>query len=227
MIAQIVGQKKPIHGEQGQYGYVRKDEEKPKRRKGTRRPAEQNLHQQEMIIGGISGNTPGVPVIYDVPGDGVEPSISNPFPRNSPAGGKMGDSEDSEEWAIRIGNESPPIWVKRKASEESDAQNSLKRLKSRCVIMAATSILDSQILQRCRLYRSRDCIGFWYSSHRQDITGNSHRVQVHTRRGQRVLRSMWRDGTYKDSFSKNAALTVEHRGIITSMSYILITMFWI
>lgn len=150
MIAQIVGQKKPIHGEQGQYGYVRKDEEKPKRRKGIRKPAEQNLHQQEMIIGGISGNTPGVPVIYDVPGDGVEPS--NPFPRSSPTGGKLGDDEDSEEWAIRIGNESPPIWMKRKASEECDTQNGLKRLKSWCVIMATTSILDSQVLQRCRFY---------------------------------------------------------------------------
>jgi len=42
----------------------------------------------------------------------------------------MGDGEDSEGWAIRIGNESPPIWVKRKASEESDTQHPRKRLKS-------------------------------------------------------------------------------------------------
>jgi len=139
MIAQIVGQKKPVHGEQGQYGYVRSDEKKPKRQKKTRKPAEQHLHQQEMIIGDINGNVSGVPVIFDVAGNGAGPSTSSTLIRNSPAEEEMEDGEDSD-WAVRIGDESPPIWGKRKASEESDVQNPLKRLKSKCVVMAATCI---------------------------------------------------------------------------------------
>jgi hypothetical protein len=141
MIAQIVGQKKPVRGEQGQYGYVRKDEGKPKRPKKTRKPAEQHLHQQEMIIGGINGNISALPVILDASGDGPEPSASGVFIRNSPAEEEMEDGEDGE-WAVRIGHESPPIWGKRKASEESDTQNPLKRLKSKCVVMAAMNTLS-------------------------------------------------------------------------------------
>jgi hypothetical protein len=138
MISQIVVQKKPIHGEPGQYGYVRRDDETPKRPRKTRKPAEQHLHQQEMIIGGINGNTSGVPVTFNVSGTGPEPSTSSAFVRNSPV--EVEDAEDNQDWAVRIGNESPPIWGKRKASEESDSQNPFKRLKSKCVIMAATSI---------------------------------------------------------------------------------------
>ena len=37
-IAEIVDQKKPAHGEKGQYGYVRKPEEKPKRVRKKRNP---------------------------------------------------------------------------------------------------------------------------------------------------------------------------------------------
>ncbi|KAJ8597032.1 hypothetical protein M405DRAFT_928493 [Rhizopogon salebrosus TDB-379] len=128
MISQIVVQKKPIHGEPGQYGYVRRDDETPKRPRKTRKPAEQHLHQQEMIIGGINGNTSGVPVTFNVSGDGPEPSTSSAFVRNSPV--EVEDAEDNQDWAVRIGNESPPIWGKRKASEESDSQNPFKRLKS-------------------------------------------------------------------------------------------------
>ncbi|KAG1755122.1 uncharacterized protein EDB91DRAFT_1277214 [Suillus paluster] len=132
MIAQIVDQKKPVPGEQGQYGYVRQDEEKPKRpRKKRTKPAEQNLHNQEMIIGGINGNGAEVPVIvFDVSGIDPGPSTSRAVIRNSPAEEEMEDGEDSEEWAVRIGDEPPPNWGKRPASEESDGQSPRKRTRS-------------------------------------------------------------------------------------------------
>jgi hypothetical protein len=132
MIAQIVEQKKPIPGEQGQYGYVRQDEEKNKRpRRKRAKPAEQHLHKQEMIIGGINGNGAEVPVIvFDVSPVDSGPSTSRALVRRSPAEEELEDGEDSEEWAVRIGNEPPPNWGKRPASEESEAQNSRKRMKS-------------------------------------------------------------------------------------------------
>lgn len=132
MIAQIVDQKKPAPGEQGQYGYVRQDEEKHKRpRKKRAKPAEQNLHKQEMIVGGINGNGTEVPVIvFDASPVDPGPSTSRTFVRNSPAEEELEDGDDSEEWPVRIGNEPPPNWGKRVASEESEAQNPPKRMKS-------------------------------------------------------------------------------------------------
>jgi hypothetical protein len=143
MIAQIVEQKKPIPGEQGQYGYVRQDEEKNKRpRRKRAKPAEQHLHKQEMIIGGINGNGAEVPVIvFDVSPVDSGPSTSRALVRRSPAEEELEDGEDSEEWAVRIGNEPPPNWGKRPASEESEAQNSRKRMKSKCEVMAVIKYL--------------------------------------------------------------------------------------
>lgn len=141
MIAQIVDQKKPIPGEQGQYGYVRLDEEKyyKRPRKKRAKPAEQNLHKQEMIIGGINANSAEVPVIvFDASPVDSGPSTSRAFVRRSPAEEELEDGEDSEEWAVRIGNEPPPKWGKRHASEESEAQKPRKRMKSKCVVMVVT-----------------------------------------------------------------------------------------
>lgn len=137
MIAQIVDQKKPVPGEQGQYGYVRQDEEKNKRpRKKRPKPAEQNLHKQEMIIGGINADSAEVPVIvFDASPVKSGPSTSRAVVRSSPAEEELEDGEDSEEWAVRIGNEPPPKWGKRSASEESEAQKPRKRMKSRWVVM--------------------------------------------------------------------------------------------
>lgn len=152
MIAQIVDQKKPVPGEQGQYGYVRQDEENNKRpRKKRTKPAEQNLHKQEMIIGGINGNGAEVPVIvFNASPVESGPSTSRVFVRNSPAEEELEDGEDSEEWAVRIGNEPPPKWGKRPASEESEARNPRKRMKSEWVVMAVIEyhgLMDFSVIQ--------------------------------------------------------------------------------
>ncbi|KAG1826127.1 uncharacterized protein BJ212DRAFT_1318173 [Suillus subaureus] len=144
MIAQIVDQKKPIPGEQGQYGYVRQDEEKNKRpRRKRAKPAEQNLHKEEMIIGGINGNGAEVPVIvFDASPVDSGPSTSRAFVRSTPAEEELEDGEDSEEWAVRVGNEPPPKWGKRPASEESEAQHPRKRMKSNDTDSIQGSLLD-------------------------------------------------------------------------------------
>ncbi|KAH7883736.1 hypothetical protein F5I97DRAFT_1938415 [Phlebopus sp. FC_14] len=137
IIAAIVDQKKPAHGEKGQYGYVRKTEEKPKRiRKNRGKQAEESLHAEEKIIGGINGNLhSSIPVIIfpTMTPDQPPASTSGVRARQSPDEEEMEDGEESEEWRIRIGDQSPPTWAKRKTSEESgEEQHASKRAKSMC-----------------------------------------------------------------------------------------------
>ena len=54
-IAEIVDQKKPAHGEKGQYGYVRKPEEKPKRPRRKRNASE--IDGSEPVAGPSGLNT--------------------------------------------------------------------------------------------------------------------------------------------------------------------------
>ncbi|KAH8997533.1 hypothetical protein EDB92DRAFT_1933491 [Lactarius akahatsu] len=109
LIQAIVEQKKPSLGEKGQYGYVRKPEEKPKRS-----PSNDDDFLQ-------AGPPMGIPIPgYQCPQcrsvglgviqDGVV------VVRESPAEEEMGDEE--AEWGVRVGNDSPPMWGKRKAGED-------------------------------------------------------------------------------------------------------------
>lgn len=132
LIAAIVDQKKPAHGEKGQYGYVRKAEERPKRaprktprpRKRCEKSVEESLHTEEKVVGDINSritSTPPIIIFPSVPPaqfeGGSQPSTST-IPRRSPDEEEMEDGEDNEEWQIRIGNEPPPTWVKRKTSDD-------------------------------------------------------------------------------------------------------------
>ncbi|KIJ68276.1 hypothetical protein HYDPIDRAFT_106448 [Hydnomerulius pinastri MD-312] len=135
MIAAIVDQKKPAHGEKGQYGYVRKAEDKPKRaRKKRGKAAEESLHTEEQIIGGINGNMNGaVPIIMFTPDqlpNGPHASTSAIPARPSPDEEEMEDGEESEEWHIRIGDQPPPPWGKRKASDGEEEPRAAKRARS-------------------------------------------------------------------------------------------------
>ncbi|KAF9240933.1 hypothetical protein BU15DRAFT_87494 [Melanogaster broomeanus] len=136
VIAAIVDQKKPAHGEKGQYGYVRKAEEKPKRaRKKRGKAAVEPYHADEQIIGGITGNINGaVPIIMVTPDQmsgGPQASTSAIPARRSPDEEEMEDGEDSEEWQIRIGDQPPPQWGKRKASQDpNDEPHPAKRARS-------------------------------------------------------------------------------------------------
>jgi len=144
LIAAIVDQKKPAHGEKGQYGYVRKAEERPKRaprktprpRKRCEKFVEESHHTEEKVVGNINSRmtTPPIIVFPSVPTaqfeGGSQPSTST-IPRRSPDEEEMEDGEDNEEWQIRIGNEPPPTWVKRKTSDdERENPPTTKRARS-------------------------------------------------------------------------------------------------
>ena len=126
MIAAIVDQKKPAHGEKGQYGYVRQAEEKTKRaRKRRTKPVDESLHAdhaERQITGCIDGNTNAtVPIILFTPDQiSSQPQalMSGIHARQSPDEEEMAEGEESEEWRIRVGNQSPPPWGKRKADDE-------------------------------------------------------------------------------------------------------------
>ncbi len=158
-IAEIVDQKKPALGEKGQYGYVRKPEEKPKR---TRKKRNGNDIDLDSPMAGPSMHaldTYTVPMPVPLPAlAGVIGSVGGPndafsavvypapaamFQQMSvPATGQMDaatarsqareeEMDDDDEWQIREGDAPPPIWAKRKLDEE---EGSNKRARSRFVV---------------------------------------------------------------------------------------------
>jgi hypothetical protein len=144
MIAAIVEQKKPAQGEKGQYGYVRKAEDKPKR---SRRKRGKNLDLTDDYSGEylpLEGKGEGL--LQIMPPQMMYPSSSMqihglPAPgggpldlstiRKSPAEEEMDDTEENSEWIIRVGTAPPPSWGKRKTTEEASEEGSQKRLKTR------------------------------------------------------------------------------------------------
>jgi hypothetical protein len=153
LIAQIVEQKKPLHGEKGQYGYVRMAEEKPKRQRKKRssRDVEAGMEDDYSMVDGLIDNSlapmqplPGQVAMHPhehlqmVPGPHQVPNgfyqralIPGPSVENRPpmilerTEEELDDGE--EEWAVKIGDDPPPLWGKRKASEEPDEQKLNKK----------------------------------------------------------------------------------------------------
>ncbi|KAF8912817.1 hypothetical protein CPB84DRAFT_466280 [Gymnopilus junonius] len=150
IIARIVEQKKPIPGEKGQYGYVRQSEEKVKRtRKKRGRAEEYNMPPQEDYSNAGIPMDPGymIPMGHHIDGDhnlnmamaslqalanvghaypGILP-VQSATPldraaiRKSPAEEEMEDTEESPEWAVRVGDAPPPPWSsKRKAEDDAN-----------------------------------------------------------------------------------------------------------
>jgi hypothetical protein len=162
MIATIVEQKKPAQGEKGQYGYVRRAEEKPKRTRKKRGrhiepgPSDEDLigaldERGEVIPGmvgapGLSGMHPVhmIPGMEGMQGMPMQPLYGSMDHMSAPCAGpldrsaarksateeEMDDVEDGSEWAVKVGNDAPPEWAKRKAAEEVDGENLIKRQKT-------------------------------------------------------------------------------------------------
>jgi len=166
LIQAIVEQKKPSLGEKGQYGYVRKPEEKPKRSRKRKddglgagpsndddflqavppHPMAMAMHVSLSAQDGHPHpgmSMPTVPIdMYQHPSHlhGVSHHMQTPASssmglgviqdgvvvvRESPVEEEMEDEE--AEWEVRVGNDSPPLWGKRKASE--DLKENGKRAK--------------------------------------------------------------------------------------------------
>jgi len=179
MIQAIVEQKKPTLGEKGQYGYVRKPEEKPKRSRKRKEdgssagpandddflqagPSHQLAMAMHMSLATQDGHPhSGIPVPPPVPVDSYQqghPHLHNLQPhmdqiqaiadgsvglrvsqnnivavRKCPAKEEMEDEE--AEWEVKMGNDSPPAWGKRKAGE--DPIENGKRPRAKCVVLCS------------------------------------------------------------------------------------------
>ena len=150
IIAGIVEQKRPAPGDKGQYGYVRQAEAKSKRsRKKGVKAAEQPMNPDEfpanasvmtLLPSGPSGiqmdptmlpppehhytmlqNIAGVGGAYSniLPATSTVP-LDRPTVRESADEEEMEDTDDSPEWAVRVGNAPPPSWGKRKAGDDGE-----------------------------------------------------------------------------------------------------------
>ena len=155
LIAQIVEQKKPLHGEKGQYGYVRMAEERPKRQRKKRsaRDVEAGMEDEYPMVEGLIDNPlavmpplPGTVAMHAhehlqiVTGPHQPPNefyqralIPGPSDGRPPmllerTEEELDDGEDEPDWAVRIGTAPPPLWAgKRRASEEPDEQKETKK----------------------------------------------------------------------------------------------------
>ncbi|KAF9569719.1 hypothetical protein CPC08DRAFT_652670 [Agrocybe pediades] len=159
IIARIVDEKKPVLGEKGQYGYVRQPEEKPKRtRKRKARndefsPPEE--YQHDLAAAGAMAGPSHIPhmdpamnpphhlhhamtmhnlaeVAHAYPGMMHIPPpvpVEGPPVRQTPAEEELEDNDESQDWAIRIGNAPPPSWAKRKSPHEDENDERNKRLR--------------------------------------------------------------------------------------------------
>jgi hypothetical protein len=63
--------------------------------------------------------------------------LPQPQPGKSPVEEEM-DEEDESQWNIRIGNEPPPPWAKRKATEDGSSTG-IKRQRTECVSMPCSA----------------------------------------------------------------------------------------
>jgi hypothetical protein len=139
-----------MQGEKGQYGYVRQAEEKPKRsRKKKAKNTEQTSTAVDEEYPGIDGliGPMGVlrgmvPISLQGPNFQVPTDLQNSLPvqpllvstpldssasRKSPPEEEM--DEEGSEWTVKVGNAQPPVWGKRKASEEDDREGANKRMR--------------------------------------------------------------------------------------------------
>ncbi|KAJ6509341.1 hypothetical protein C8R47DRAFT_1098372 [Mycena vitilis] len=154
LISAIVEQKKPTLGDKGQYGYVRQAEEKQKKQRKSKKKKNASTVEEEFLAGSskLEGmgvfSVPGLEELPDPDDLGELPlgmvlagtpgvvAPARPMPsstagagpsRSSPAEEEM--DEDEGQWAIRVGTSPPPLWGKRRATEEPDDAIGAKRSK--------------------------------------------------------------------------------------------------
>ncbi|KAF8272888.1 hypothetical protein EI94DRAFT_1716959 [Lactarius quietus] len=136
----------------GQYGYVRKPEEKPKRsrrRKDDGSGAAGPSHSMGIAMH-VSLSTQDGHLIpeYHSMGLGVIQQDSVVLMRESPAEEEMEDEEN--EWDVRVGNEPPPTWAKRKAGEDPKENGKRVKLGPGWNIL---HVVDQSILDIAREFR--------------------------------------------------------------------------
>lgn len=154
-ISEIVSRVKPAVGEKGQYGYVRKPEEKPKRsnKKKTRQDTEEaaelsNTDEVEFLLQPVpvphsANDSTGIEGDLTPPGQfggfqqsaegaSIESEAAVPPDVEAARRNATEEEDDDSEWQIRVGDNTQPGWAKRKAEEEEEG--SRKRHQSGSVL---------------------------------------------------------------------------------------------
>ncbi|KAF7791953.1 hypothetical protein EIP86_002979 [Pleurotus ostreatoroseus] len=145
-ITEIVARVRPVLGEKGQYGYVRKPEEKPKRTKKKRQDTEESAGQSNNDE--LDFLAPPVPEAKGIEGDLLPPGQFGGFQSSDvpmvqseasiPAEVEAArlnateEEDDDPDWQPGIGDGPQPNWAKRKAEEEEEG--SRKRHQSGSVL---------------------------------------------------------------------------------------------
>ncbi|GJE86005.1 hypothetical protein PsYK624_020850 [Phanerochaete sordida] len=165
-IAEIVERNKPVMGEKGQYGYVRKPEEKAKRSKrkgrdGEAGPSAEELDfitappvlapvpgQQPIAAGGMPAPGSFGPVLYD-PRLGPPPTYPPPPPSHIPPPEVVAarqhapeEEDDDHEWRNRDGQGPPPQLARRAEEEEEPPKKKLRSSSDDQSHHVASVVLD-------------------------------------------------------------------------------------
>ncbi|KAI0704905.1 hypothetical protein BC835DRAFT_1468497 [Cytidiella melzeri] len=145
-IAEIVERNKPPLGAKGQYGYIRKPEEKLKKPKKKSTDGEENAiagsSKDEVaflshalvippLMGSIAGVNPLLPLPVSMPPAATSSAVPI-SPAVLAARQNASEEEDDEvEWQIREGTGPTPAWAKRKASSEEEEKGQGPQKKAR------------------------------------------------------------------------------------------------
>ncbi|KAJ3817936.1 hypothetical protein F5880DRAFT_1315823 [Lentinula raphanica] len=135
IVDSIVSTTKPIQGEKWQYGYVRQDEEKPRKKRKT------SARDEEPVAGPSSS---GKKSVQSGPSGQLSQAISaNPSLGQLAGILRLAPTENGEDdWRVKIGGDPPPTWAKSKENGDQE------RAKSRYVQLDLHDILDN-IVTRC------------------------------------------------------------------------------
>lgn len=129
---------KPSQGEKWQYGYVRQDDDKPKKK---RKRLSKHEDGQEFVVGSS--------------GTGHESVHPDPHvAANSSLGQLAGilrlapPVNREDEWRIRDGHDPPPAWAKSRGSNELEEGPNVECAKSECVNCCFQTIVKTNMLNR-------------------------------------------------------------------------------
>ncbi|KAI0079610.1 hypothetical protein K474DRAFT_1591692 [Panus rudis PR-1116 ss-1] len=214
-IAQIVDEKKPALGEKGQYGYVRKPEEKPRRsRKKKNQEAGENAagpsHQDE-AADATPVPLPPVAISTSVgpsnDHEGAYPMLLYPsgpqpgFPQLLPPGAGPIDpalaqqhateqelEDDEPDWRIKEGSAPQPAWAKRKHESEEEEPAKRTRVSNDSYSDSSTllHVVDRGILHIAQEHRfTVEEVQEYY-----DKCGDMQRTNNRFRRMREVLQSL-------------------------------------
>ncbi|KAJ3750197.1 hypothetical protein DFH05DRAFT_1385556, partial [Lentinula detonsa] len=126
IVDNIVSTTKPNQGEKWQYGYVRQDDDKPRKKRKL-----SSKHEEFVVGSSGAGKKPAHP--------GPTEQLSQAISANSPLGQLAGilrlapPENGEDEWKIKIGNNLSPSWTKSKGSSEPEEDSDTKRAKSEYV----------------------------------------------------------------------------------------------